>query len=41
MTHSDFEKHRKEKLMNLRYNFEKNKVLDYESDTIELYEMIS
>jgi len=37
----DFEKHRKEKLANLRYHFGKNKVVDYESDTIELYEMIS
>ena len=37
----DFEKHRTEKLANLRYQFGKNKVVDYESDTIELYEMIS
>ena len=37
----DLEKHREEKLMNLRSNFKKNKVVDYESDTIELYEMIS
>ena len=25
----------------MRYHFGKNKVVDYESDTIELYEMIS